>query len=53
MMIFLDNADIEEIHIAARCGVLDGVTTNPTLSPRRAAATTKSSPRSARSRPGR
>jgi transaldolase len=29
--IFLDTADIEEIRIAARWGVLDGVTTNPTL----------------------
>jgi len=31
MKIFLDTADIDEIHIAARWGVLDGVTTNPTL----------------------
>ena len=31
MKIFLDTADIEEIRIAARWGVLDGVTTNPTL----------------------
>jgi len=31
MKIFLDSADIEEIRIAARWGVLDGVTTNPTL----------------------
>jgi len=31
MKIFLDTADIEEIHTAARWGVLDGVTTNPTL----------------------
>jgi len=31
MKVFLDTADIEEIHIAARWGVLDGVTTNPTL----------------------
>ncbi len=31
MKIFLDTADIEEIQIAARWGVLDGVTTNPTL----------------------
>ena len=30
-VIFLDTADIEEIRIAARWGVLDGVTTNPTL----------------------
>jgi transaldolase len=52
-MILLDNADIEEIHIAARWGVLDGVITNPTLSPTWAEATTKSPPRSARSRPGR
>jgi transaldolase len=29
--IFLDTAEIEEIRIAARWGVLDGVTTNPTL----------------------
>ena len=31
MKIFLDTADIEEIRQAARWGVLDGVTTNPTL----------------------
>ena len=31
MKIFLDTADIEEIRLAARWGVLDGVTTNPTL----------------------
>src|SRR5450756_1321350 len=32
MKIFLDTAEIEEIRIAARWGVLDGVTTNPSLS---------------------
>jgi transaldolase len=31
MKIFLDTADVEEIRIAARWGVLNGVTTNPTL----------------------
>ena len=31
MKIFLDTASIEEIHMAARWGVLDGVTTNPSL----------------------
>ena len=31
MKIFLDTADINEIHTAARWGLLDGVTTNPTL----------------------
>ena len=31
MKIFLDTAEIDEIHVAARWGVLDGVTTNPTL----------------------
>jgi transaldolase len=31
MKIFLDTADIEEIRVGARWGVLDGVTTNPTL----------------------
>src|SRR5215213_9417852 len=31
MKIFLDTADIEEIRLAARWGVLDGVTTNPSL----------------------
>jgi transaldolase len=31
MKIFLDTADIDEIRIAASWGVLDGVTTNPTL----------------------
>jgi transaldolase len=31
MKIFLDTADIDDIQTAARWGVLDGVTTNPTL----------------------
>jgi transaldolase len=31
MKIFLDTADMDEIRTAARWGVLDGVTTNPTL----------------------
>ena len=31
MKIFLDTAQIDEIDVAARWGVLDGVTTNPTL----------------------
>jgi len=31
MKIFLDTADIDEIRVAARWGVLDGVTTNPSL----------------------
>src|SRR5215211_8505639 len=31
MKIFLDTADINEIRVAARWGVLDGVTTNPSL----------------------
>jgi transaldolase len=31
MKLFLDTADIDEIRIGARWGVLDGVTTNPTL----------------------
>ncbi len=31
MKIFLDTSDIDEIRIAARWGVLDGVTTNPSL----------------------
>lgn len=31
MKIFLDTAEIDEIRAAARWGVLDGVTTNPTL----------------------
>ncbi len=31
MKIFLDTADIEEIRTAVRWGVVDGVTTNPTL----------------------
>jgi len=31
MKIFLDTADIEEIRTVARWGVLDGVTTNPSL----------------------
>ncbi len=32
MKIFLDTADIEEIRTAARWGILDGVTTNPSKS---------------------
>jgi len=31
MKLFLDTADVDEIRTAARWGVLDGVTTNPTL----------------------
>ena len=31
MKIFLDTAEIQEIHTAARWGLLDGVTTNPSL----------------------
>ena len=31
MKIFLDSAELDEIHDAARWGVLDGVTTNPSL----------------------
>jgi transaldolase len=31
MKIFLDTAELDEIHVAARWGVLDGVTTNPSL----------------------
>ena len=31
MKLFLDTAEIDEIRVAARWGVLDGVTTNPTL----------------------
>src|SRR5687767_1174029 len=31
MKLFLDTAEIEEIRICARWGILDGVTTNPTL----------------------
>jgi transaldolase len=31
MKLFLDTADIEDIRTAARWGVLDGVTTNPSL----------------------
>jgi transaldolase len=31
MKLFLDTADVEEIRTAARWGILDGVTTNPTL----------------------
>ncbi|MDH3485952.1 MAG: fructose-6-phosphate aldolase, partial [Myxococcales bacterium] len=31
MQIFIDSADIEEIRDAAAMGVVDGVTTNPSL----------------------
>jgi transaldolase len=31
MKIFLDTADVDDIEVVARWGVLDGVTTNPTL----------------------
>lgn len=34
MKFFLDTANVEEIRQAASCGVLDGVTTNPTLAAR-------------------
>ena len=49
---FLDSAEIDEILVAARWGVLAGVTTNPTSSPRWEATTTKCSSTSARSHPG-
>jgi transaldolase len=39
MKIFLDTADINEIRIVARWGVLDGVTTNPTLFAKTSGAT--------------
>jgi transaldolase len=39
MKIFLDTADIEEIRTAHRWGVLDGVTTNPTLFSKTSGAT--------------
>ena len=39
MKIFLDTADIEEIRIVHRWGVLDGVTTNPTLFAKTSGAT--------------
>ena len=48
MKLFLDTADIEEIHTVARWGVLDGVTTNPTLYAKVAAPTRPSSRTSAR-----
>ena len=31
MKLFIDTANLEEIEAAHSCGVLDGVTTNPTL----------------------
>ena len=31
MKIFIDSADIDEIEFIAHAGILDGVTTNPTL----------------------
>ena len=31
MKLFLDTAELDEIQVAARWGVLDGVTTNPSL----------------------
>ena len=39
MKIFLDTADINEIRQVARWGVLDGVTTNPTLFAKTSGAT--------------
>ena len=39
MKIFLDTADIEEIRTVARWGILDGVTTNPTLFAKTSGAT--------------
>ena len=53
MKIFLDTAGIDEIRTAARWGVLDGVTTNPSLF-RQGGRQLRRRPqgRSARSRPG-
>ena len=36
MKFFVDTADVKEIRELAETGLLDGVTTNPTLVPRRA-----------------
>ena len=40
MKIFLDTADIDEIRTVARWGILDGVTTNPTLFSKTSGSTT-------------
>ena len=52
MKIFLDTAGIDEIRTAARWGVLDGVTTNPSLFARVGGSYDASSRRSARSHLG-
>jgi transaldolase len=48
MKFFLDTANVREIEQAVEMGVLDGVTTNPTLLAKRAATPSKSSKRSVR-----
>ena len=53
MKLFLDTADIDEIRTGVRWGVIDGVTTNPSLYARSAAPTTTSCARSASSPPAR
>jgi transaldolase len=50
MKIFLDTASVHEIKEAAAMGLLDGVTTNPSLMPRRSVRSGPWSRRSARQR---
>ena len=51
MQIYIDTASIEDIRAAADMGVLDGVTTNPSLVAKEGVDFTTDSRRSARSCP--
>ena len=49
MKFFIDTAEIEEIRAASSIGVLDGVTTNPSLLQRRGSPFARCSTKSSRS----
>ena len=49
MKFFIDTANVEEIRKANDMGIIAGVTTNPSLLPRRAATTPRPWPRSPQS----
>jgi len=52
MKLFIDSANLAEIREALSWGLVDGVTTNPTLIAKERAEPTASSPRSAASSTG-
>ena len=53
MKIFIDTAEIREIREAHAWGIVDGVTTNPSLVAKSGRSSKKSSPRYAKSSTGR